>query len=50
MASKDVDGMQRSMGREWEMAPSGDIGVVWKDFAACCKTVGSAESGKSAQD
>jgi hypothetical protein len=35
--------MQRSMGPEGEVSPLDDTGVVWKDFAACCKTVGSAE-------
>ena len=47
--SKDVDGMQCSVGLEWEMLPLDDIGVVWKGFAARCKTVGSAERRKSAQ-
>jgi hypothetical protein len=35
--------MRCSMGPGRELPPLDDIGVVWKDLAACCKTVGSAE-------
>ena len=41
--------MQCSMGLEGAVPPLDDIGVVWKDFVACCKTVGSAERRKSVQ-
>lgn len=37
--------MRCSMGPGREVPPLDDIDVVWKDLAACCKTVGSAERG-----